>query len=192
MGRLRFQRRLADPSGLSASVAVPSLCTVVSTPWLLQEGESTTDPCLWSWFKRSTERVNIINILQRLENEEETVLLHGLHFTVNAQPWATRICSIRIGRRWVCLPGLRLDCRVNRTGLIDSCQFKKRAQWRHSCFMNCVSFVQANVFLFLPYVPTAVLLGDLFFFGQMDRGLHLGWDGGDGRTSGIPTFKLRA
>ena len=37
--------------------------------------------------------------------------------------------------------------------------------------VKCLILLQANVFLFLPYVPTAVLLaGDLFFFGQMDLG----------------------
>ena len=47
--------------------------------------------------------------------------------------------------------------------------------------VKCFILLQANVFLFLPYVPTAVLLaGDLFFFGQMDLGPL--WDIMDIRT----------
>lgn len=47
--------------------------------------------------------------------------------------------------------------------------------------VGLLAWIEANVFLFLPYVPTAVLLaGDLFFFGQMDlrqhiRGNDWGW-----------------
>lgn len=117
-------------------------------------------------------------------------------------------CSTVVVLRMHRVPDLVLDVPASaRTRFIEELQFATNAvneRWGGSDFsgglrihqegesitdlfdqnrkkVGLLAWIEANVFLFLPYVPTAVLLtGDLFFFGQMDlrqhiRGNDWGW-----------------
>ena len=108
-----------------------------------------------------------------------------------------RICLIRIARKLVYSHGLRhgmFRWKKNASKVSKCCgkslflltcfdcgyQFLWVKRVRIFCFLlmlgerkldhsHLLPFGKANVFLFLPYVPTAVLLaGDSFFFGQLD------------------------
>eukprot|EP00434_Breviolum_minutum_P014672 symbB.v1.2.012939.t1/scaffold904.1/size155000/13 len=117
-------------------------------------------------------------------------------------------CSTVVVLRMHRVPDLVLDVPASaRTRFIEELQFATNAvneRWGGSDFsgglhihqegesitdlfdqnrkkVGLLAWLEANVFLFLPYVPTAVLLaGDSFFFGQLDlrqhiRGNDWGW-----------------
>ncbi|CAJ1399729.1 unnamed protein product [Effrenium voratum] len=163
------------------------------------------DPANWM---RSRQALVLTSERLLLFNASSWSLEHVLALSELAELVLSSYCSTVVVLRMHRVPDMVLDLPSStRARFIDELQFATNAvneRWGGSDFsgglqvrqeceaitalfdqnrtkVGLLAWLEENVFLFLPYVSTAVLLvGDLFFFGQLDlrqhiRGNEWGW-----------------